>query len=386
MTSRSSSQCAGTLSPKPFLPPKFPNIDIHNTFTSSYGYPVDALNSLIHHGFANKVHWIDENSLYLWCALSSSVFTVSLVCPLQLCVHCISGVPSPALCSLYLWCALSSSVFTVSLVCPLQLCVHCISGVPSPALCSLYLWCALSSSVFTVSLVCPLQLCVHCISGVPSPALCSLYLWCALSSSVFTVSLVCPLQLCVHLNDIQQLRTGLKDIPNYLDWETQRQSISSTKTEGAVSRVYETIATLLYSTDEDMDHEMLKVYTDISMALRESVVAVIRNVVSPKLILEKVSVFQLCCVYSLMIPVLSCQELYSLCTNIMFFSHSLSLCMCVCVCCVCVCVCACACVCVLRMSLSLSHLLVCVCVCVCAGLHVSVFVHVQLCVQWYVTM
>ena len=74
----------------------------------------------------------------------------------------------------------------------------------------------------------------------------------------------------MHLNDIQQLRGALLDIPNYLEWEEHKASLSSLPQEEAVSRVFEALQTYLESSDDDMHHKMANLYEDICSCLEPS--------------------------------------------------------------------------------------------------------------------
>ena len=96
----------------------------------------------------------------------------------------------------------------------------------------------------------------------------------------------------MHLNDIQQLRGALLDIPNYLEWEEQKASLSSLPKVEAVSRVFEALQTYLESSDEDMHHKMAKLYEDICSCLEPSLRKAVVHALDKNKTLEEVRASQ----------------------------------------------------------------------------------------------
>ena len=92
----------------------------------------------------------------------------------------------------------------------------------------------------------------------------------------------------MHLNDIQQLRGALLDIPNYLEWEEHKASLSSLPQEEAVSRVFEALQTYLESSDDDMHHKMVNLYDDICSCLEPSLRKAVVHALDTNKTLEEV--------------------------------------------------------------------------------------------------
>ena len=103
-----------------------------------------------------------------------------------------------------------------------------------------------------------------------------------------------PLQMCVYLNDIQQLREALLDIPNYLDWAEQKASLPQ---DIAVARVFEALQTFLESCDDDMHHKMVNLYEDICHCLESSLRSTVMYVLDTKKSLEEVRESAVLCLH-----------------------------------------------------------------------------------------
>ena len=102
------------------------------------------------------------------------------------------------------------------------------------------------------------------------------------------VNLSSCLQLCVHLNDIQQLQRGLADLPEHLDWESQRKELRKTRESEAVLRTVDAMNTQLKSTADDMCNKMVQLYDDFAMQLRDSISSKLLQIANPQCPFEKV--------------------------------------------------------------------------------------------------
>ena len=73
---------------------------------------------------------------------------------------------------------------------------------------------------------------------------------------------LCILQLCIALNDIEQVRRGLKDLPDFIQWDLSMQLLNEVDGSGATAS--RELQELLDKTDETILLTITSLTVDIS--------------------------------------------------------------------------------------------------------------------------